>query len=549
MHDQEFSRRRFLKTVLAGSSVLAAPAGFLTLVSGAEAAAGQPVPPISMMYYGNWPEIVAQFRKGAEDFRKIGLTPKLNPAPSSVVVPKTLQQHAYGDWGSILWGATPERIDPNFYLEEMLGSKSKRNYGYYNNAKYDAAVRAQQEEMDPAKRAVLIKQTQAIAAADYPVWWLAHPAMISAYNQKLFGNVVEILGAGYGHMYSIWNYLNVTPKTSRRTLKAGMENEINTLNPFTAPTSPNQQFMRFFYDTFSVIGPDREPHPRAAESWKTVDAKTVDVKLRQGMKFHDGKPVTGDDISFTFDYLKKWQFPFFRAALSVIDKVDVNGYDIRFHLTRPYAPFFANVLSWLIILPKHIWQDIPEKVGVKNPGEYQNHQPIGSGPFIFGHWRKGQEIYFKANKDHYMAPKVDDVYLVIIPSVDGNAGALERGEIDMIQQTITPALGDQLSKNPDIKVGYAPSHGVYEVRPDLRKAPFSDVNFRKAIYHAWDRRPLINYFAGKAIMAGNTPITPVLKQWCNTDLVAPEYNIDKARAVLKDAGYTWNSSGELVMPG
>ncbi len=98
-------------------------------------------------------------------------------------------------------------------------------------------------------------------------------------------------------MYSIWNYLNVTPKTSRRTLKAGMENEINTLNPFTAPTSPNQQFMRFFYDTFSVIGPDRLPHPRAAKSWKTVDAKTVDVKLHQGMKFHDGKPVTGEDVS------------------------------------------------------------------------------------------------------------------------------------------------------------------------------------------------------------------------------------------------------------
>ena len=64
-------------------------------------------------------------------------------------------------------GRHPERIDPNFYLEEMLGSKSKRNYGYYNNPKYDEAVRAQQEEMDPAKRAVLVKQAQAIAAADY----------------------------------------------------------------------------------------------------------------------------------------------------------------------------------------------------------------------------------------------------------------------------------------------------------------------------------------------------------------------------------------------
>jgi peptide/nickel transport system substrate-binding protein len=542
------SRRGFVKAALASGSAMAVPGAFMTLAPGVAAAAGQPVPPISMMYYGNWPEIVELFRKGAQDFRKIGLTPKLNPAPSSVVVPKTLQQHDYGDWSSIMWGATPERIDPNFYLEEMLQSQSKRNYGYYNNPKYDAAVKAQQEEMDPAKRADLIKQTQAIAAADYPVWWLAHPSVIGAYNQKLFTNVEEIMGAGYGNMYSIWNYLNITPKTARKTLRVGLEIEINTLNPFTAPTSPNQQFMRFFYDTFSVIGPDREPHPRAAESWTTVDPKTIDVKLRKGMKFHDGKPVTGEDVDFTFKYLRKWDFPFFRSALAVIDTVDVKDYDIRFHLKQPYAPFFANILSWLIILPKHIWQDIPEKVGVKNPGEYQNLKPIGSGPFVFGHWRKGQEIYFKANKDHAMAPKVDDVYFVIIPSVDGNAGALDRGEIDITQQTLTPALADQLSQNPDIKVGYAPSHAVYEVRPDLRKAPFSDVNFRKAVYHAWDRRPVINYFAGKAIAAGNTPITPLLKQWYNADLAAPEYDLDKARKVLKDAGYTWNADGDLVMP-
>lgn len=544
----QVSRRSFLKTALAGASAFAAPSAFLTLAPGAVAAPGQPVPPISMMYYGNWPEIVELFRKAAQDFRKIGLTPQLNPAPSSVAVPKTLQQHDYGDWGSILWGATPERIDPNFYLEEMLSSKSKRNYGYYNNPKYDEAVKAQQEEMDPNKRAALVKSAQAIAAADYPIWWLAHPVVISAYNQKFFANVEEILGAGYGNMYSIWNYLNITPKTARKTLRVGLEIEINTLNPFTAPTSPNQQFMRFFYDTFAVIGPDREPHPRAAESWKTVGPKTVDVKLRQGMKFHDGKPVTGEDVAFTFAYLRKWDFPFFRSALEVIENVEVKDYDIRFHLKRPYAPFFANVLSWLFILPKHVWQDIPEKAGVKNPGEYQNPKPIGSGPFVFGHWRKGQEIYFKANKEHPLAPKVDDVYFVLIPSVDGNAGALDRGEIDLTQQTLTPALADQLAQNPEVKVGYAPSHAVYEVRPDLRKAPFNDVSFRKAIYHAWDRRPIINYFAGKAIASGNTPITPILKQWHNADLKAPEYDLDKARKVLKDAGYTWNSDGQLVMP-
>lgn len=547
MHEIDNSKRQFLQRTLAGGAAFAAGSSVLSLIPNAYAAPGKPIPPIVMTYYGNWPEIVEFFRKSAQDLRKLGLTPKLNPEPSSVAVPKTLQQHDYGDWGSIMWGATPDRLDPNFHLEELLYSKSARNYGYYNSAKYDAACEAQRSAMDRDKRRELVWAAQAVAAADYPVWWLAHPVVISAYNKKYFDGAAEIMGAGYGLVYSSWNYMNMYPKTSRKTLKSGIQIEYNTLNPFTASTSPNQTFLRFFYDTFALIGPDLKVRPWAAESWNLVNPTTIDMVLRKGMKFHDGTPVTGEDVAFTFDYLKKWDFPFFRNAMSVIDKVEVKGNDIRIRLTKPYAPFFSNVLTWLFIIPKHVWQDIPEKVGVKHPGEYANPNPIGSGPFVYGHWRKGQEFYFKANKSHFAAPKIDDVFLVIIPSVDGVAGALERGEIDLTQETITPALADRLAQNPDMKVGYAPSHGVYEVRPDLRKAPFDDINFRKAIYHSFDRRPIINFFAGKARVSGNTPITPLSEFWYNPKLPAPEYNLDKARGILKGAGYSWDSSGALLM--
>ncbi len=66
-----------------------------------------------------------------------------------------------------------------------------------------------------------------------------------------------------------------------------------------------------------------------------MNPKTIDLVLRKGMKFHDGKPVTGEDVRFTFDYLKKWEFPFFRNAMAVIDKVEVNGMNFRFPLKEP----------------------------------------------------------------------------------------------------------------------------------------------------------------------------------------------------------------------
>ena len=555
MGNTDVTRREFLMgTAAACGSMMIGE--FLTgMPTAAHAAAGQPIPPIKLTYYSNWQEIVEFFKKAAEDLRKVGLTPTLSPAVSSTVVPRTYAEHEkfYGDVSSIAWGATPDRLEPNFYLQTMMHSSfaklGERNYGHYRSAKYDAACDAQMREMDPEKRVKLVWDAQAVAAADVPIWWLAHPPVISVYNKRDFADPVEVMGSGYGQVYSMWSYLKIKPRTSRKVLRSATRSDyLVTLNPFSAAQSPNQCFIRFFYDTFAIVGPDLKAHPWAAESWKVVNPKTIDLVLRKGMKFHDGRPVTGEDVRFTFDYLKKWEFPFFRNAMAVIDKVEVNGMNFRIHLKEPFAPFIFTVLTWLFVLPKHIWEKIPESVGVKHPGEYQNPNPIGSGPFRFGYMRKSQEVYFKANKEHFSAPVCDEFYFVVIPSDDGIAGALERGEVDINQQSLTPALADNLKQLPFMQVAYLPSHMVYEARPNCEKKPFDDVNFRKAIYHTLDRRPFVNFFAGQAIEARNTPFTPLMKPWHNPNLPAPEYSIDKARDVLKKAGYTWNSDGKLCFP-
>ena len=553
MSEKKITRREFIKTTAVAGAALAGGSSLLSTASDAVAAPGKPIPPISAMYYGNWQEVVEFFRKAGQDLRKIGINIVHNPAPSTTVVPKTLTQHDYGDWSSIPWGAQPYRLDPNYFLEDLMHSaravKGGRNYGHYKSAKFDAACDAQKKEMDRNKRQKYVWEAQAAAAPDYPIWWLCHRLDISGYNKRDFADPVEMVGSGYGLVYSIWTYLNIRPLTNRKTLRSGAQNVADRLNPFTSANTPGQTMLRYFYDTFARVGPDLKPHPWAAESWKQVDPVTVDLKLRKGMKWHDGRPVTGEDVRFTFDYLKKWDFPQFRRVWSVIDRVEVKDWDIRIHLKAPYAGFYFLTLTWLFIAPKHIWEKIPQDVGLKDPGKWDNPKPIGSGPFIFGHWRKGQEIYFKANKEHWSPPKVDDVYFVEIPSVDGVAGALEKGEIDITQYTLTPALADRLQELPHVKIGYTPSHGMYEARPDHNKKPFDDVNFRKAVYHALDRRTLVNYFAGKATMCRNTPIAPVNKFWHNPNLPAPEFSLDKARAVLKKGGYTWNSKGQLCFPG
>ena len=551
MSQRKLSRREFLESAGAAAAFgMLGGGASLSLVSGAIAAPGKPIPPLSVMYYGTYQEYVEFWRKAAVDLKRIGLTVILNPAAMPTVITKT-KAHDYGDIAGILWGAVPNRLDPSFLLTELLHSahsvKGSRNFGKYRSAKYDAACDAQNQEMDMNKRQKLVWEAQAIAAADYPIWWLYHRFVMDAYNKRDFEGAVEMMGSGYGYVTNMWTYLRMRPKTGRKTLRGGTANDIDSLNPFTATSSPNRALMRYFYDTFAQIGPDLKPQPWAAESWRVVNSTTVDLVLRKGMKFHDGRPVTGEDVRFTFDYLVKWNFPNFKETLDVIKGVEIKDWNIRFNLKKPFAPFFFITLTGLFILPRHIWEKIPQSVGLKDPGKYLNPNPIGSGPFLFGHWRKGQEIYFKANKDHFAAPVLNDFYFKIIPSTDGLAGAIERGEIDIVQYPLTPVLAERLRELPFLQVGNTPSHAVYEMRPDLEKKPFDDVNFRKAVYHAFDRRPFINYYGG-GIQASNTPITPLSKFWHNPNLPAPEYSIDKAKAVLQRAGYTWDSQGNLCFP-
>ncbi len=92
-------------------------------------------------------------------------------------------------------------------------------------------------------------------------------------------------------------------------------------------------------------------------------------------------------------------------------------------------------------------------------------------------------------------------------------------------------------------------HGMHEMRPNMDKKPMSDPAFRKALQHCIDRKKLVDIlFEGAATICRNTPITPLNKDWSNPEIPEMEYDLEKARKILKDAGYTWDDQGNLLMP-
>jgi peptide/nickel transport system substrate-binding protein len=191
-----------------------------------------------------------------------------------------------------------------------------------------------------------------------------------------------------------------------------------------------------------------------------------------------------------------------------------------------------------------------QKVG-DNPRLLQIPNPIGSGPFKFGPHRKDTDLLLMANKEHFHAPKIDELLFVVVPSVDGILGRLETQEIDIAESIfLTPSQANQLKKSKHLSVVRTPDINWFHGVPRPSCLPWRDMEFRRAWHHSIDREFLVNVcWEGE----GRIPISNTFfvegNPWYNPDLPPiPQYDLKLARQVLKEAGYSWDSEGRLIYP-
>src|SRR5690606_17718229 len=146
-----------------------------------------------------------------------------------------------------------------------------------------------------------------------------------------------------------------------------------------------------------------------------------------------------------------------------IKDIEVSGdRDLTFTLNAPYSPLFTTTFSQILILPSHIWEQYKD-----SPQSFANEKPIGSGPFRWDYWRKGQEVSLKANPDHFHAPKVDFLGVVF-----GNLDAVFQGmvdqEVDINQSTLLVNQWDKLPQSPFLTGNESDDWGVYYLGFNLR---------------------------------------------------------------------------------
>ncbi len=508
--------------------------------------AAQPVPEVNFITWtkAQYPVQYEEALALAAAWKKLGITVKVEP----LNFPNPLLERVFKvrdfDAAILFFTSQLERLDPDFYTYNAFDSARAVSGGWNFSGVMDPALdrllEAQREEYDIAKRKEMVDKIQRIIF-DKNVWLvMVNQDELEAFNKANFTAPVLPKVSGFSDPMA---FFKMQPIAKQKVIRWGSQiSDLKTINPILASDSSQVRILYLVYDTLMKIGPDTQPMLWAAKEVKPVNATTIDVTIRDGMKFHDGVPLTAEDVKFSFDFLIKNTAAYYNSALEPVASIKVlSPTSVEFTLKRPYAPFTTQTLAMVPLLPKHIWEKI------EKPTEYDNVPPIGSGPFKFDHWKHGQEFAVTRFADHFSLPPADGVLIVFYGTREAAYTALVQKEVDVMDRLLAHQVGE-LKALDYIQTVRVPSTAADTVILNVREKPFSDPKLRAALNVAIPRKEFLDQFYEGYGTLGASVLAPADSAWSDPSIEPPPYDIEAAKKMLKDAGYSWDAEGHLLYP-
>jgi peptide/nickel transport system substrate-binding protein len=316
-------------------------------------------------------------------------------------------------------------------------------------------------------------------------------------------------------------------------------------NPYS-PTRLTSDFT--FEPLFMINSISCEVTPWLGTEFTWESPSKLIVKTRTGVKWSDGQPFSAKDVEFTFNMLKKSPALDTSGVWSKLASVTADGEDqVTFTFKEPSVPMFNQVGGDVRIVPEHIWSKEPD------PAKFTNPQAVGTGPYKVKS-QNSQQLVLERNPTYWQADKVK-VRELFFKKATGSAEVdklrLARGEYDWNAMFVPEIEKTFVAKDPEHNHYWFPPGGNIAIYMTLTKAPFNDLQFRKAIAHAIDREEIKNkaQFGYVETASQTTLVLPGQK-----DLLPPDipnegkfpFDAAEAKKILADAGYTTNAEGKLL---
>lgn len=324
------------------------------------------------------------------------------------------------------------------------------------------------------------------------------------------------------------------------------------LQPLLVDDEYDGAVLKCTFDTLLKYDKELNLVPNMATYEMSDDELTLTFHLKEGIKWHDGEPVTAEDVAFTFNALAdpnytgprygdveglKGAKEYHDGQADHIEGIKVlDEYTVQFEFTQPFPPGLSKIGADRAIIPKHIWESVP--IGEWAKQTDLMNKPIGCGPYELVAFEPGQYVELKAFEDYHLGKAKTENFIFKVSNQDTVIAELTNGEIDIAD--ISALKNQDLNTLEDAGIKVVNYTGVTSqyMGMNLREEIFQDKRVRQAITYAIDRKTMVEkLLEGRATII-DAPLLPQSWAYPNDgSLNDYAYNPDKAKELLKEAGW------------
>ena len=340
-------------------------------------------------------------------------------------------------------------------------------------------------------------------------------------KKYLFGLVIACLAIGACGE----NENGVKNEEKPKIVTVSLGSKPKSLDPAMYNEIPSLSIVEQIYNTLFQIDENGKIAPELAESYEYITPTELVIKLKKGIKFHNGDELKASDVVFSLNRMV--EKPATKVMLDVIENVEpINDYEIKIKLKEPSAPLLYTLSYPLTAI-------LNEKYTEEKNGNIAT-DAMGTGAFKYKNWGDGEKIQLVANKEYFGdKAKIDELIFRAIPENTSRLAALETGEIDIA--TIAPIDVQTVEGSSDLYAVSFPTTSTEYLTLNTAREPFNNKDYRKALNYAIDKQSIVDaVYLGKASVA-NTIVNPTVFG-SDQKVGKIDYNPEVAKELLEKSG-------------
>lgn len=524
---------------------------------------GERVPTQAIEYWSNYKasQFEAQVPIIGESLAKLGLDWEAKPTEFSKTIGYLVDDARTANLPYWLYNPSPGRLDPFELLHRLdvndagtgMGTDhaDDLNWTQYTSCEYTVPATQSDTAASVEERQQLVTEALSHASADGAIINTVTPLRYGAARN----NKIELTNVGDAGILRTNNNLlaNMTVDGDRAIVDATSEMAVR--KPLqSAALIPRIAWNHLMYSTLMDYNENYELEPLLASSVDIEGGKTFTFELRDAT-FHDGSPITAEDVKFSFEHYFNNTSVYIKATEMPLESIEViDDKTVEFNFSKPYLPFL-NVESrrWAILSKEH-W----EQSGMANDPVNSSREFVGSGPFKVDNLEPGQFVRTSPHDGHPVFSPDHGLTFKVYDSQQTKFQAFQNGEVDIITE-LTGTMFERVQNQMGDRATTAAQKGFtgFYLLPQHSFAPYKFKALRMAVGAVINRKKLNDVvWFGKAIpckagvpFAPNHPVRPEENEDQITKYVDdPSGNVQKAKRILREAGWGWDDSGRLRYP-